>query len=87
MYNGRLPNQFRYTHKVRLGRFLDAPNVLCQVPADRCQHARSKLQHAIWSVLRQVFGIFMRNWDETEELGNQNCSVERDFQVLQSLQS
>lgn len=30
----------------------------------------------------QVFGVFMRNWDETEELGNQNCSVERDFQVL-----
>mmetsp|Transcript_18002 Transcript_18002/g.54183 ORF Transcript_18002/g.54183 Transcript_18002/m.54183 type:complete len:541 (+) Transcript_18002:574-2196(+) len=28
----------------------------------------------------EVFGVFMRNWDETEELGNQNCSVERDFQ-------
>lgn len=82
MYSGRLPNQLRYKHKVRLGRFLNALNVLCQVPADRCQHARP-----IWSVLRQVFGIFMRNWDETEELGNQNCSVERDFQVLQSLKS
>ena len=29
----------------------------------------------------QVLGIFMRNWDEAEERGNQNCSVERDRQV------
>lgn len=28
----------------------------------------------------QVFGIFMRNWDETEEMANNNCSIERDFQ-------
>lgn len=26
-----------------------------------------------------VFGVFMRNWDEAEERGNQNCSVEQDF--------
>ena len=25
-----------------------------------------------------LFGIFMRNWDESEETGNQNCSVEED---------
>lgn len=28
----------------------------------------------------QVFGVFMRNWDETEELANSNCSIEHDFQ-------
>lgn len=28
----------------------------------------------------QVFGVFMRSWDETEELANSNCSIERDFQ-------
>lgn len=27
-----------------------------------------------------LFGIFMRNWDESEETGNQNCSVEEDYQ-------
>lgn len=26
----------------------------------------------------EVVGVFMRNWDESEETGNQNCSVERD---------
>ncbi|KAL4436704.1 hypothetical protein ABPG75_003843 [Micractinium tetrahymenae] len=26
-----------------------------------------------------VVGVFMRNWDESEETGNQNCSVERDL--------
>jgi hypothetical protein len=26
----------------------------------------------------QVVGVFMRNWDEQEEVGNENCSVERD---------
>ncbi|GAB4823030.1 hypothetical protein N2152v2_010076 [Parachlorella kessleri] len=26
-----------------------------------------------------VVGVFMRNWDEGEEVGNQNCSVERDL--------
>lgn len=26
-----------------------------------------------------MFGIFMRNWDEAEETGNQNCSVEQDL--------
>ena len=26
----------------------------------------------------ELFGIFMRNWDESEETGNQNCSVEED---------
>jgi tRNA-specific 2-thiouridylase len=25
-----------------------------------------------------VVGVFMRNWDEAEETGNRNCSVERD---------
>ena len=43
----------------------------------RCQSLHDR--HA--ACCRQVFGVFMRNWDETEELGNQNCSVERDFQV------
>ena len=27
----------------------------------------------------EVVGVFMRNWDEGEETGNQNCSVERDL--------
>lgn len=27
----------------------------------------------------ELFGIFMRNWDESEETGNQNCSVEEDY--------
>lgn len=27
----------------------------------------------------ELFGIFMRNWDESEETGNQNCSVEEDL--------
>lgn len=27
-----------------------------------------------------VIGIFMRNWDEAEETGNKNCSIEKDFQ-------
>lgn len=26
----------------------------------------------------ELFGVFMRNWDESEETGNQNCSVEED---------
>lgn len=26
-----------------------------------------------------VVGVFMRNWDESEEMGNQNCSVEQDL--------
>lgn len=26
-----------------------------------------------------ITGIFMRNWDETEERGNENCSIEADF--------
>jgi len=26
-----------------------------------------------------VVGVFMRNWDEAEETGNQNCSIEEDF--------
>lgn len=26
----------------------------------------------------ELFGIFMRNWDESEETGNQKCSVEED---------
>ncbi|PRW33801.1 tRNA 2-thiouridine(34) synthase isoform B [Chlorella sorokiniana] len=26
----------------------------------------------------EVVGVFMRNWDESEETGNQNCSVEKD---------
>jgi tRNA U34 2-thiouridine synthase MnmA/TrmU len=32
----------------------------------------------------QVLGVFMRNWDEAEERGNENCSVERDRQVSPS---
>lgn len=31
----------------------------------------------------EVFGIFMRNWDEAEELGNQGCNVEADFKDAQ----
>lgn len=27
----------------------------------------------------QVVGMFMRNWDEGEETGNQNCSIEADL--------
>ena len=27
----------------------------------------------------------MRNWDEAEEQGNQNCSVEADFQDAQRI--
>lgn len=26
-----------------------------------------------------VVGVFMRNWDEAEETGNRNCSIERDL--------
>lgn len=33
----------------------------------------------------KVFGIFMRNWDEAEEQGNQNCSVEADFRDAKSV--
>ena len=39
---------------------------------------------AAWLLQQQghdVVGVFMRNWDESEETGNSNCSVERDFQV------
>ena len=32
-----------------------------------------------------VFGVFMRNWDESEEQGNANCSVEADFAQAQSV--
>jgi tRNA (5-methylaminomethyl-2-thiouridylate)-methyltransferase len=27
----------------------------------------------------KVLGIFMRNWDEAEEQGNENCSIEADY--------
>lgn len=30
-----------------------------------------------------VTGIFMRNWDEKEERGNSNCSIEADFRQAQ----
>ena len=32
------------------------------------------------SCRHDLFGIFTRNWDESEETGNQNCSVEEDYQ-------
>jgi tRNA U34 2-thiouridine synthase MnmA/TrmU len=32
-----------------------------------------------------VFGVFMRNWDESEEKGNDNCTVEADFTKAQSV--
>jgi hypothetical protein len=32
-----------------------------------------------------VFGVFMRNWDESEETGNDNCSVEADFAQAQAV--
>ena len=32
-----------------------------------------------------IFGIFMRNWDESEEKGNQNCSVEQDLRDAQHI--
>lgn len=32
-----------------------------------------------------IFGIFMRNWDESEEKGNQNCSVEEDLRDAQHI--
>jgi tRNA U34 2-thiouridine synthase MnmA/TrmU len=32
-----------------------------------------------------VFGVFMRNWDESEEKGNYNCTVEADFTQAQSV--
>lgn len=32
-----------------------------------------------------VIGVFMRNWDETEEKGNDNCSVEADYAQAQSV--
>ena len=32
-----------------------------------------------------VFGVFMRNWDESEEKGNDNCTVEADFTQAQSV--
>lgn len=28
-----------------------------------------------------VVGVFMRNWDESEEKANANCSVEADLKV------
>lgn len=31
----------------------------------------------------EVTGIFMRNWDEKEEKGNSNCSIEADFRQAQ----
>ena len=37
-------------------------------------------QAAAESCRHDLFGIFMRNWDESEETGNQNCSVEEDYQ-------
>ena len=33
----------------------------------------------------ELFGVFMRNWDESEELGNQNCSVEQDRRDAQQV--
>eukprot|EP00891_Asterochloris_glomerata_P002901 jgi/Astpho2/2901/Aster-01051 len=33
----------------------------------------------------ELFGVFMRNWDESEELGNQNCSVEQDRRDAQQI--
>ncbi|CAL5219600.1 g1464 [Coccomyxa viridis] len=32
-----------------------------------------------------VFGVFMRNWDESEEKGNENCSVEADLAQAKSV--
>lgn len=32
-----------------------------------------------------VFGVFMRNWDESEEQSNDNCSIEADFAQAQSV--
>ena len=32
-----------------------------------------------------VFGVFMRNWDESEETGNANCTVEADYAQAQSV--
>ena len=31
----------------------------------------------------EVFGVFMRTWDEAEEQGNGNCSVEADLRDAQ----
>lgn len=32
-----------------------------------------------------LIGVFMRNWDESEELGNQNCSIEKDLRDARSV--
>ena len=34
-----------------------------------------------------VTGVFMRNWDESEEKGNSNCSIEEDFREAQKVSS
>lgn len=41
----------------------------------RCNDSLSQL-----CCRHEVFGIFMRNWDEAEEKGGQNCSAEADYQ-------
>lgn len=32
-----------------------------------------------------MFGVFMRNWDETEERGTAGCSAEEDLRDAQSV--
>ena len=32
-----------------------------------------------------VTGVFMRNWDESEERGNSNCTIEEDFREAQKV--
>ena len=41
--------------------------------------------HLLQRAGHDVFGVFMRNWDEREEVGNQNCSVEADFKDAQAV--
>ena len=47
------------------------------LPAFRC--IPSNLKACSLHVYRhELFGVFMRNWDESDETGNQTCSVEED---------
>ena len=49
------------------------------LPAFRC--IPSNLKACSLHVCRhELFGVFMRNWDESDEIGNQTCSVEEDQQ-------
>ena len=38
-----------------------------------------------WSFRHDVIGVFMRNWDESEETGNANCTVEADYAQARSV--